>query len=608
MRRLLLPAVLALLTAVAASPASAQDFVPGELIVRFEASADAADREETLAPRRAALRWNLALPGVALLRLQQGDSVRVAEASLERDPDVAWATPNYLYRTFLTPNDPLFDDAWHLPTISAPAAWDTTTGGPSVTIAVVDTGLQQSHPDLAPNIWTNPGEVANGADDDANGKIDDLHGWNFVGANANPDDDNGHGTHVGGAAGARGDDGVGVPGVAWNAKLMPVKAANSQGLLTGSAILEAFEYACGEGARIVNGSFGGSTPDPGIKAAIDACPATLFVVAAGNSGTSNDLSPKYPCAYDSPNVICVAATDDLDGLASFSNYGAASVDLAAPGVDILSAYPPSDWAWADGTSAAAPQVAGAAALVATHRPALNAVELRAALMNGVDKVAGLHGVVGVGGRLNVQKALTAPTTPPVIYIPPPPPPPAPPAAPADTTAPTDPAVSSTSHVSGVRSIDATVDVAWSGAHDFGSGIDGYSFSWDGSGTSVPDTTKDGEETAQQVTSAPLAAGTYWFHIRTRDNAGNWSSGTHAGPFVIAAAAIPQPRRCKVPRVKGKTVPAAVTALKRAGCKLGPVKRVRSRVRKGRIVAQRPAAGRLVGKGTPVVVTVSRGRR
>jgi hypothetical protein len=151
-------------------------------------------------------------------------------------------------------------------------------------------------------------------------------------------------------------------------------------------------------------------------------------------------------------------------------------------------------------------------------------------------------------------------------------------------------------------------VTWSGAFDFGSGIDGYSFSWDSSGTSVPDTNKDVEETATQVTSAPLAPGTYWFHLRTRDNAGNWSAGTHAGPFVIGAASLPQPRRCTVPNVKRKTVAAAATALKRAGCKLGPVKRVRSRVRKGRIVAQRPAAGRHVGKGTPVVVTVSRGRR
>ncbi|HKH31540.1 MAG TPA: S8 family serine peptidase [Gaiellaceae bacterium] len=604
MPRLLSTAVLATLALVLVAPAAAQDFVPGELIVRFEVSADAADRTEALAHRRAALRANLALPDVALVRLQPGDSVGAAAAALERDADVAWATPNYLYRTLLTPNDPLFDEAWHLPKISAPAAWDTTAGSAAVTVAVVDTGFQQNHGDIAPNLWSNPGEVANGVDDDGNGKIDDLHGWNFVSSTASPDDDNGHGTHVGATAGARGDDGFGVPGVAWNAKLMPLKAGNSAGLFTASTIINAFTYACGEGARIINGSFGGSTFDSGIKAAIDGCPGAVFVVAAGNSGTNNDLAPKYPCSYDSPNLICVAATDQADQLASFSNYGPASVDLAAPGVDIVSAFPTNGWVAGSGTSASAPQVSGAAALLATHRSALTAVELRAALMNGVDKVAGLHGLVGVGGRLNVQSALTAPTTPPVVYIPPP----APSPAPVDNIAPTDPAISSTSHVVGVRSIDATVDVTWSGAHDFGSGVDGYSFTWDGSGTSVPDTTKDVEETTQQLTSARLAPGTYWFHIRTRDNAGNWSAGTHAGPFVIAAAATSQPARCKVPRVKGKTVAAAKTALKRAGCKLGPVKRVRSRVPKGRIVAQRPAAGRRVGKGTPVAVTVSRGRR
>jgi subtilisin family serine protease len=608
MRRLLLPALLALGALAAAAPAAAQDVVSGELIVRFRASADAADRHEALAHRRAALRWNLGLPGLALVRLQPGDSVRAAASALERDSGVAWATPNYLYRTALTPNDPLFGDAWHLPAISAPAAWDTTTGSASVTVAVVDTGFQQNHADLAPNLWTNPGEVVNGADDDGNGKVDDLHGWNFVNGSASPEDDNGHGTHVGATAGARGNDGFGVPGVAWNIKLMPLKAGNHDGVFTTGAIVDAFTYACGEGARIVNASLTGTSPDPGVRAAIDACPATLFVAAAGNSATNNDLAPRYPCAYDSPNIVCVAATDDLDALASFSNYGAASVDLAAPGVDILSAYPPSDWAWASGTSAAAPQVAGAAALLATHRPTLMATELRAALMNGVDKVAGLHGAVGVGGRLNVQKALAAPTTPPLIYIPPPPAPPVSPPGPADTTAPTDPAVSSTSHIAGVRSIDSTVDVTWSGAFDFGSGVDGYSFSWDGSSTSVPDTSKDAEETTHQLTSAPLAPGTYWFHIRTRDNAGNWSAGTHAGPFVVATAAVPQPPRCKVPRVIGKTPAVAAGVLKRAGCKLGPVKRVRSRARKGRIVAQRPAAGRFVGKGTPVVVTVSRGKR
>jgi PASTA domain len=215
-------------------------------------------------------------------------------------------------------------------------------------------------------------------------------------------------------------------------------------------------------------------------------------------------------------------------------------------------------------------------------------------LNGVDPVPALAGLVGQGGRLNVSSALSAPTTPPVA-----------PPSPPDTAAPTDPAVASPSHIPGVRSSDATVDMSWSGAFDFGSGIDGFSFHWDRAPATAPDTVKDLEESADGTTSAPLARGTYWFHLRTRDNAGNWTPGIHAGPYVIGTAV---PRRCTVPRLRGRTGRAATRLLRRAGCKLGSVKRVRSSMRLGRIVSQRPAAGRRVGKGTRVVVTVSRGRR
>ena len=584
-----------------AASATAEDFVPGDLIVRFRTGAD---RTEVLAHRRAAVRRNLALRGAALIRLQSGDDVRRAAAALERDPDVLYAEPNYVFRTSLVPDDPGFVDTWGLRAISAPAAWDVTTGSTSVTVGVVDTGVAATHPDLAPNIWTNPGETANGLDDDGNGRVDDLHGWDFASGDANPGDDNGHGTHVAGTIGARGNDGYGVPGVAWNVSLMPLKAANAAGLLETAWIADALTYACAKGARIVNGSFGGAGGAT-VRAAIDGCPTTLFVFAAGNNGTNNDVSPKYPCAYDAPNILCVAATDDVDDLADFSNYGYDSVDLAAPGVDILSTVPGNVWMMFQGTSMASPHVAGAAALVASHRPSLSPVELKNAILNGLDPVPGLRGYVGYAGRLNANAALTAPTTT-AIRPALPPPPPAPP-GPADTTVPTDPALASTSHVPGRPSIDSTVDMTWSGAFDFGSGIDGFSFAWDHASGTVPDTIKDAEESTGQATSAPLAPGTYWFHLRTRDNAGNWSAGTHAGPFVIAPAAVPQPKRCVVPRLRGKTRAAAARVLKRAGCKLGPVKMQRSRMRKGLIVAQRPPAGRKVGKGTPVVVTVSRGR-
>jgi subtilisin family serine protease len=608
--RLFAPFVCALVALALAAPVAAQDAVPGELIVRFKPGADAADRADALAPRRAALRSNLLLPNTSLVRLQQGDSAQAAIDAFELDPDVLYAEPNYRYHTSLVPNDPGFPDTWGLSVISAPAAWDATTGSTAVTVAVVDTGIDAAHPDLAPNLWANPGEVANGADDDANGKIDDLHGWDFVPpGDADPDDDNGHGTHVAGTIGARGNDAYGVPGVAWNVKLMPLKAADALGVLDAAWYTNAFQYACSEGARIVNGSFGGPGASATVEAAINGCPNMLFVFAAGNDGTNNDVAKKYPCAYTSPNILCVAATDENDVLASFSNYGPVSVDLAAPGVDIVSTFPGDDWAFSSGTSMATPHVVGAAALVASHRPSLTAIELKNAILNGLDPVPGLVGDVGYAGRLNAAAALTAPTTGPIAPPPPPGSPPSPPPpGPADTTAPTDPAVASTSHQLARPSLDATVDVTWSGAFDYGSGIDGFSYAWDHASTTAPDTAKDAEESASQVTSVPLAPGTYWFHLRTRDNAGNWSPGTHVGPFVIAAAAVPQPKRCVVPRLRGKTRAAAAKLLKRAGCKLGPVKSQRSRLRKGRIVSQRPPAGRKVGKGTPVVVTVSRGSR
>jgi subtilisin family serine protease len=617
-RRLLAPGLCALFVLALAAPAAAQDAAPGELIVRFRASADAADRAQTLAHRRATVGRSLELRGLTLVRLQPGDSLTAAAAALERDADVLYAEPNYVHRIQLTPNDPSYSSLWGLPAIAAPAAWDTTTGSTGVSVAVVDTGVASGHPDLAPNIWTNPDELPNGVDDDGNGKVDDLHGWDFVEGDATAQDGYGHGTHVAGTIGARGNDGVGIAGVAWQTKLMPLRAADDDGFLFSTDIVAAFDYACGEGARIVNGSFGGSG-STAIRDAIDACPGTLFVFSAGNEALDVDWEPTYPCAYPSANIVCVAATTPDDELAWFSNYGRQGVDLGAPGEGIYSSIPPTSYAYADGTSMAAPHVAGAAALVAAHRPSLTAVQLRAALLNAVDPVAEIAELVGQGGRLNVERALTSSTLPPLERPPlpppppppappPPPPPPPPPAPPADVTAPTDPAVASTSHVVGIRSIDATVEVTWSGAFDFGSGIDGFSFSWDTLASSAPDTVKDAEESTAKAISAPLAPGSYWFHLRTRDNAGNWSGGTHVGPYVITHAAIPQPQRCTVPKVRGKTLRAAAGVLKRAGCKLGPVKRVRSRSRKGRIVSQRPPAGRNVGKGTPVVVTVSRGRR
>src|SRR5215210_562676 len=225
MRRLFVPAVLAVLALAAASPAAPQDFVPGELIVRFRASAAAADRAETLARRRAAVRSQLHVRGTQLVRLQQGDSVPAAAAALQRDPNVLYAEPNRVYRLQRTPNDPMFSSLWGLAQIQAPAAWDTTTGSASVVVAVVDTGIAAAHPDLSANLWSNPGEVADGDDDDGNGIVDDVYGYDAYEDDGTPQDDDGHGTHVAGTIGAQGDNGTGVTGVNWDVSVMAVRAA-----------------------------------------------------------------------------------------------------------------------------------------------------------------------------------------------------------------------------------------------------------------------------------------------------------------------------------------------------------------------------------------------
>jgi thermitase len=338
---------------------SQRRFVPGEVVVRFRPGVGAQGHASVLEALDASTKRKLPLlPGVQLIRIG-AETVPEAVASFERQPQVLYAEPNFLYTIDAPPNDPLFSDLWGLKNtgqsvngmsgtpdadIDAPAAWNVTTGSSSVTVGVVDTGVAYDHPDLSPNIWTNSGESGggketNGIDDDGNGFVDDWRGWDFVDADNDPHDFNGHGSSVAGTIGAQGDNGQGIVGVNWNVGLMPVRSCDATGTCNSIDVASGIAYAAANGAKVVNGSFGFSDFSTVMLEAIEDSPNTLFVVAAGNDSADNDIEPHYPCAFGTPNIVCVAATDQFDKLAYFSNFGFSSVDLGAPGVSVLSPVP-----------------------------------------------------------------------------------------------------------------------------------------------------------------------------------------------------------------------------------------------------------------------------
>ena len=310
------------------------------IIVRYRSWAGATQAREALDARLVQR-----LPHLRAEVLRPQGSLQDAIETVEAQPNVLYAEPNYTYRASGTvPDDPYFERLWGMNKIRMPAAWTVTRGSRDVTVAVVDSGIALAHPDLAPNIWINPGETGtgkenNGVDDDSNGYIDDWRGWDWVDGDNRPGDTHGHGSHVAGTIGARGNDGFGIAGVNWNVGLMPLRTLDSTGVGTSAQIAAAFSYAGEMGVDIVNASLGGSGQSTAILEAINSYPETLFVVAAGNDGTNNDVQAQYPCSYPAANLLCVAASDPDDQLATFSNYGAVAVDLAAPGVGIVSSSP-----------------------------------------------------------------------------------------------------------------------------------------------------------------------------------------------------------------------------------------------------------------------------
>ncbi|MCA9791016.1 MAG: S8 family serine peptidase [Candidatus Eremiobacteraeota bacterium] len=353
------------------------------------------------------------------LKLPANLSVAQAMAAMNKDERVIYAECNAkreLLGDPVTPND-LDPALWGLNNtgqdggtadadIDAPEAWALTHGSRSgPVIAVIDTGVDYNHQDLAANIWTNPNEIAgDGIDNDGNGVIDDVHGYNATNDSGDPMDDNDHGSHCSGTIAGRGNNGEGVVGVNWNAQVMGVKFLTGSGSGTLADAIKGVMYASQNGARITSNSWGGGGFNQALKDALAASPA-LHIFAAGNESNDDDRRPTYPSAFDLDNIVSVAATDHNDQLASFSNYGATTVDLAAPGVDILSSTPGGNYQSFSGTSMATPHVAGVAGLIVSQFPEISNEELKSRLMNSVDKKPQLEGRVASGGRLNAFNAL-----------------------------------------------------------------------------------------------------------------------------------------------------------------------------------------------------------
>lgn len=350
------------------------------------------------------------------------DTVPRAMASLSKLKDqVLLVEPDHVMSVQATPNDGSFSQLWGLHNtgqsgglvdadVDAPEAWDISTGSRSVVVAVIDTGIDQTHPDLVGNLWTNPDEIAaNGIDDDGNGYVDDVHGWDWVNADNHPNDDNGHGSHCAGIIGALGNNGSGAAGVCWQVSLLGLKFLNASGSGFESDGAEAIAYATHMGVSVTSNSYTGPVFSQAMKEVIDAADAAgiLFVAAAGNNASNIDASPEYPAAYDSANILSVTASTRTDELAGFSNFGATNVDLAAPGHEIYSTLHNGAYGYKSGTSMAAPHVAGAIALLKSLHPALTATEIRELIVSTVNPLPALSGKCVSGGRLNLYNALLA---------------------------------------------------------------------------------------------------------------------------------------------------------------------------------------------------------
>ena len=418
--------------------AAGEDYVDGELLIQFVEQVTDEDKQKVLdkvggqsiekiltkAMERAGKK-----EGVLLVKVKKNTLEAIAD--LQNTPELEFAEPNFIYRHTATATDSYFTNGslWGMygsatsPAnqygSNAAAAWAAgTIGSASVYIGIIDEGVQLTHPDLSSQIWTNPNDPVNGVDDDGNGLIDDTNGWDFAGndrtiydgGKRGASDD--HGTHVAGTIGARANNGTGVVGLNWNITMISAKFLGQNGGTTANAI-KAVDYLTNlksRGLNVVasNNSWGGGGFSQALFDAISRAnnAGILFVAAAGNSGTNNDTSPSYPSNYNLPNVIAVAAIDKTGALVSFSQYGATTVDIGAPGVAINSTTAFNTYSSYNGTSMATPHVTGAIALYASTHPGASVAQIRNAILSSAVPTASLAGKTVTGGRLDANAALS----------------------------------------------------------------------------------------------------------------------------------------------------------------------------------------------------------
>lgn len=422
----------------------------GELLVKFKTGVPSNEKDNLHRKHGSEKIKDFPSLRIQHIKLKKGLTVDQAIVLYQADNAVEYAEPNYEVKALNTPDDTYFDNLWGLHNtgqtggtadadIDAPEAWDIATGSSDVVVAVIDTGVDYNHEDLSANVWINAAEIpGNGIDDDGNGYVDDVHGIDACNGDSDPIDDHGHGTHVAGTIGAVGNNGIGIAGVNWNVKILPCKFLNSSGSGTISGAIECLQYIKAKkdsGVNVIatNNSWGGGEYSQALYDAINAQREILFIAAAGNAASDNDVIENVPSNYYLPNVVAVAATDHTDAMASFSNYGRRTVHVGAPGVDIVSLRAAGTNMYGDsrhfipdgdsnakyyissGTSMATPHVSGLAALIKSQDTGRDWRSIKNLILSGGDTIASMSGSTVTGRRINAYRSLTC-TDRPVFSI------------------------------------------------------------------------------------------------------------------------------------------------------------------------------------------------